>query len=131
MTLEERIGGACPSHRIKQWQRSNPRYPGRDDDPHPARDSPVRNPTESSSPSTLDSDVDMDSEEPGSLDDEAMEEIVMYDELSPIPITKALPQVMSSPEDTPSQATEFVDQQEISHRLALMAFRVSIPTRLV
>ena len=94
--------------------RPNDTMADEDDDPPPARDFPVRNPTESSSPSTLDSDEDMDSEEPGSSDDEAMEEIVMYDELSPIPITKALPQVtpavMSSPEDTPSQATEFVDQ---------------------
>ena len=57
----------------------------KDDDPPPARDFPVRNPTESSSPSTLDSDEDMDSKEPGSSDDEAMEEIVMCDELSPIP----------------------------------------------
>jgi len=84
-----------------------------DDDPPPARDFPIRNPTESSSPSTLDSDEDMDSE-PGSSDDEAMEEIAMYDELSPIPITKALPQVtpavMPSPEDTPSQAAEVADQ---------------------
>jgi len=65
----------------------------------------------------------MDSEEPGSSDDEAMEEIVMYDELSPIPITKALPQVtpavMSSPEDTPSQATEFVDQDPSTGNLTL------------
>jgi len=53
----------------------------------------------------------------GSSDDEAMEEIVVYDELSPIPITKALPQV--TPEDTPSQATEFVDQDPSTGNLTL------------
>ena len=100
--------------------RPNDTMADEDDDPPPARDFPVRNPTESSSPSTLDSDEDMDSEEPGSSDDEAMEEIVMYDDLSPIPITKALPQVtpvMSSPEETPSQTTEFVDQDPSTENL--------------
>lgn len=80
-----------------------------DDDPPSSKDLPVRNPPEFSSPSTLDSDEDMDSEEPGSSEDEAMEEIAMY-ELSPIPITKALPQVtpapVSSPENTPTLSTD-------------------------
>lgn len=70
-----------------------------DDDPPSSRDFPVRNPTEFSSPSTLDSDEDMGSSEPGSSDDEAMEEIAMYEDapLSPIPITKALPQMTPLP----------------------------------
>ena len=87
-----------------------------EDDPPPARDFPVRNPAEfSSSPSTLDSDEDMDSEEPGSSDDEAMEEIAMYEDaqLSPIPITKTLPQAAVVPvslSEAPTQSTDMRDQ---------------------
>ena len=75
-----------------------------DDQPTPARDFPVRNPSDDSP--SLDSDESMtDSEdEPGTSDDEAMEEIAMYDDpqLSPIPVTQTLPSptmaVASSPE---------------------------------
>lgn len=66
-----------------------------EDDSTPAKEFPIRGLAELSSPSTLDSDEDMDSEA-GSSDDEAMEEIVMYDDpqsSSPIPVTKSLPQV--------------------------------------
>ena len=73
MTLEERIGGVIALNS----GNDRPNDTMRDDDAPPARDFPVKNPTESSSPSTLDSDEDMDSEETGSSDDEAMEEIVM------------------------------------------------------
>ncbi|KAF8912191.1 SIT4 phosphatase-associated protein-domain-containing protein [Gymnopilus junonius] len=70
--------------------------------PAPTLTFPVRNPAEDSS--SLDSDDDMTgSEEPGSSDDEAMEEIAMYDEpLSPIPVHQGLPQltVAASPENT-------------------------------
>ncbi len=68
-----------------------------EDDSTPARDFPIRSLAEFSSPSTLDSDEDMDSEA-GSSDDETMEEIAMYDEpqLSPTPDTKALPQITSN-----------------------------------
>jgi len=65
-----------------------------EDDSTPAKDFPIRSMPEFSSPSTLDSDEDMDSEA-GSSDDEAMEEIAMYDEpqLSP---THALSQITSA-----------------------------------
>ena len=70
--------------------------------PAPSLAFPVRNPAGDSS--SLDSDDDMTgSEEPGSSDDEAMEEIAMYDEpLSPIPVSQGLPQltVAASPENT-------------------------------
>lgn len=80
------------------------------DEIEPALELPVRNNTSDDSPS-LDSDDDMSSDnEPGSSDDDAMEEIAMYDEpLSPIPIAKSLPAPIStdiSPESsltTPSQ----------------------------
>jgi len=96
--------------------RPNDNMTEEDDDPPPPRDFPVRNPAEiSSSPSTLDSDEDMDSEEPGSSDDEAMEEIAMYEDaqLSPIPITKGLPQVAPVPVypfEAPSLSIDMRDQ---------------------
>jgi hypothetical protein len=54
------------------------------DDVEPARELPVTNPSHDS-PSMIDSDEDMSDEddEPGSSDDDAMEEIVMYDEPNP------------------------------------------------
>lgn len=64
---------------------------------------PVRNPSDSSP--SLDSDESMSDsgDEPGSSDDEAMEEIAMDEPLSPIPFAQPLPQVSvgvaSSPEN--------------------------------
>ena len=78
------------------------------DETAPAHEFPVRNPSDSSP--SLDSDASMSDPEdgPGSSDDEAMEEIAMYDEppLSPIPFAKALPQpalaVAASPDNYPA-----------------------------
>jgi len=59
------------------------------DEIQPAQELPVSHPSRDS-PSLLDSDEDMsDEDEPGSSDDEAMEEITMYDE--PIPQNPSIP----------------------------------------
>ena len=70
----------------------------------------MRNPAEISSPSTLDSDEDMGS------DDEAMEDIAMYEEaqLSPIPITKALPQVTLPLSSTPTLPMDQTSLMEVT-----------------
>lgn len=71
-----------------------------DDETAPSMEFPVRNAAYDDSGS-LDSDDDMtdSGDEPSSSDDEAMEEIAMYDEtpLSPIPFATSLPPVSSSP----------------------------------
>ncbi|KAF9532767.1 SIT4 phosphatase-associated protein-domain-containing protein [Crepidotus variabilis] len=109
-----------------------------DEEPAPARDFPVRNPNEvTSSPSTIDSDDDMsDSEdEPGSSDDEAMEEIAMYDDpqLSPIPVTQALPQsppiaVATSPEPIAnSPVADFREENSSQFLTSSSAAEISSP----
>lgn len=71
-----------------------------DDETAPSMEFPVRNAAYDDSGS-LDSDDDMtdSGDEPSSSDDEAMEEIAMYDEtpLSPIPFATSLPPISSSP----------------------------------
>ncbi|KAF8197611.1 SIT4 phosphatase-associated protein-domain-containing protein [Pholiota molesta] len=84
------------------------------DETAPALEFPVRNPSDSSP--SLDSDEGMsDSDnEPGSSDDEAMEEIAMDEEtpLSPIPFSKALPQTSPGVQSSPEAAVGSPDSRE-------------------
>lgn len=84
------------------------------DETAPALEFPVRNPSDSSP--SLDSDEGMtDSDnEPGSSDDEAMEEIAMDEEppLSPIPFSQALPQTSPGVQSSPEVVVGSPDSQE-------------------
>jgi serine/threonine-protein phosphatase 6 regulatory subunit 3 len=68
-------------------ERDNEAMDERNDEVEPAQELPVTCPLDS--PSLLDSDEDMSDDEPGSSDDEAMEEIVMYHEPAPTDIPPA------------------------------------------
>ncbi|KAF8969575.1 SIT4 phosphatase-associated protein-domain-containing protein [Flammula alnicola] len=90
------------------------------DETAPALEFPVRNPSDDSA--SLDSDDDMSNseDEPGSSDDEAMEEIAMYDDppLSPIPFHQPLPllTVAASPENN-AASSESLESRSSSGNL--------------
>ncbi|KAF9478498.1 SAPS-domain-containing protein [Pholiota conissans] len=73
---------------------------------------PVRNPSDSSP--SLDSDESMSdsADEPGSSDDEAMEEIAMDEPLSPIPFAQPLPQVSAGVASSPENLVGSPDSRD-------------------